>query len=230
MTRKQVWTAVDIDNTIIDTRPRLQGIWLELLGRHVSEDDLHSTDHVGIFEKYADDEQKARAQSLQRRFWELLLCESEIGMRLADLDRPIAHAAGVLRQWSLDSSIAYVTGRPDTVRDLTLKQMMEFGYPLQNAILIMYHLEDYAYLKGERSGRTLLQVRTGIFRNLIAEHDVIRVVDDIPGHFGIYRRFGVPERIGIRTSLRFSDEDFNNNGATRVVDSWLELLPAGNVQ
>ena len=230
MTRKQVWTAVDIDSTVIDTRPRLQGIWLELLGRHVSEDDLRRTDHVGIFEKYADDGQKAGARLLQKRFWELLLCENEIGVRLADLDRPVAYAAKVLRQWSLPSSIAYITGRPDTVRNLTLKQLTEFGFPLQNAILIMYHIEDYAYLKGERSDNTLLQVRTRIFRNLIAEHEVIRVVDDIPDHFSIYRRFGVPERIGIRTSLRFSDEDFRKNGATQVVGSWLELSRSGSVQ
>ncbi len=224
MTHTQVWTVVDIDNTIIDTRPRLQGIWYELLGRPVPQDDLRRTDHVGIFEKYADSEHKVEAESLRKRFWELLLCQNETGVRLAELDRPIAHAADAIRQWSLQSSIAYITGRPDTVRELTMNQLTKFHFPLRNSILLMYHLEDYANPKGEHSARTLLQVRTDVFRDFCSEHRVVRVADDTPSHFTIYGQFDVPERIAVRTSLRFSGEDFKRNGATKVVRSWLDLL------
>jgi hypothetical protein len=73
------------------------------------------------------------------------------------------------------------------------------------------------------SGSTLVDAKSRLFNMISREQNVVRVVDDYPGYFGIYKQFGVPDRIGFLRPKRYSLQDYIDQGATRVVESWKQL-------
>jgi hypothetical protein len=88
----------------------------------------------------------------------------------------------------------------------------------------MFSLEDFARVRGiNPSGPTLVDAKSKLFSALFKEHNVVRVVDDYPGYFPIYKQFGVPDRIGLLRSRRYSLQQYIDKGATRVVKSWKQL-------
>ena len=212
-----VSVVVDIDDTLVDTRKRMQAIWEHVLGRRVPLEDVVSLNLRRIFEKHASEEQKARASELQRRFFGLLLCEDEVGEEFARLDEPIPFATETLRKWGERCTIVYLTGRPETTRDLTTAALELFGLPTEGVEMAMVALEDW------RCGR-VNEARKALLTSISERHDVVRVVDDFPGYFTIYQEMEIPERIGLRLSERYEPEDFIEKGATRVVESWEQLI------
>ena len=66
--------VVDVDDTLINTERRMQGVWRELLGREVPMEAMETFGLVQIFEKFASSDQKARANELRKRFWDISLC------------------------------------------------------------------------------------------------------------------------------------------------------------
>ncbi|MFX1368699.1 MAG: hypothetical protein ACFFAY_08890 [Promethearchaeota archaeon] len=216
--------VVDIDDTLIDTRYRLQGVWKALLNLEVSMDDVEMLGHGEVFMKYASEEHKDRMNDLQQQFWDFLLCEDERGYEFAQLDTPIQDAAEVLRKWSSDSKIVYLTGRPENTREFTLGQLNKFDFPTENTELVMYQTSDFSRARGLGTGPTLVEVRTQLFDNIAKKHQVTKAVDDYPGYFTIYQEQDVPDRIGICISKKYTVKQFLDRGATRVVRSWRELL------
>jgi phosphoglycolate phosphatase-like HAD superfamily hydrolase len=212
-----VSVIVDIDDTLVDTRKRMQAIWEHVLGRRVPLEDIGSLNLRQIFEKHASEEQKARASEFQRKFYGLLLCEDEVGVELARLDEPIPFASEALRRWGEHCTIVYLTGRPETTRDLTTAALERFGLPSEGVEMAMVALEDW------RGGR-VNEARKALLTSISARHDVVRVVDDFPGYFTIYRELEIPDRIGLRLSEKYEPEDFIDKGATRVVESWEQLV------
>lgn len=212
-----VSVIVDIDETLVDTRKRMQAIWEHVLGRRVPLEDIGSLNLRQIFEKHASEEQKERAPKLQRRFFGLLLCEDEDGVELARLDEPIPFAAEALRRWGEHCTIVYLTGRPETTRDLTTAALARFDLPTGGVEMAMVTLEDW------RAGR-VNEARKALLTSISKRHDVVRVVDDFPGYFTIYKELEIPDRIGLRLSEKYEPEDFIEKGATRVVESWERLI------
>jgi len=208
---------------LIDTERRIQGVWSQILGREVPLQAVQTLSSQQIFEKYASTGQKGRVSELRKRFWDILLCSEEVGIELLKLEEPIPFAANTLQTWSKRCMLVYLTGRPETTRDLTLGKLKEYGFPTDDIQLVMYHLEDYARARGASSGPTLVEARSRLFSSVSKQHDVVRVVDDYPGYFTIYRQFEITERIGLLRSKRFSPQDYINQGATRVVKSWKQL-------
>ncbi len=215
--------VVDVDDTLIDTQRRIQAVWQQLLGLEIPLQEVQNLGTQQIFEKYASPDQKARVNELKKRFWDILLCQEEIGIKLIELDEPVPFAAAVLQKWSRQCALIYLTGRPETTRDLTVGKLKEFDFPTNNTQLVMYNLEDYARARGASSGPTLVQARSRLFSSLAKQHDVVRVVDDYPGYFTIYKEFEIPERIGLMRSKLFSQQDYLRRGATKVVESWKQL-------
>ncbi|MGD9381954.1 MAG: hypothetical protein PVI03_05870 [Candidatus Thorarchaeota archaeon] len=217
-------TVVDIDDTLIETRHRLHGVWKVLLDSEVSMEDIETLSHGDVFMKYASDDQKKRMSEFQQRFWDLLLCEDEMGYELARLDRPIPDASEVLHAWSSDSKIVYLTGRLEGTREFTLSQLREFEFPTENTDLVMYHSSDFSRTRGLGTGPTLVEARARLFGEISKTHRVTRAVDDYPGYFIIYSVQNVPERIGLCISKKYTVKQFMDEGATRVVHTWRELL------
>ncbi|UCH57198.1 MAG: hypothetical protein JSV18_07655 [Candidatus Bathyarchaeota archaeon] len=209
--------VVDIDDTLIDTRRRMQAIWREVLGRRVPLQDVETLNLREIFMKHAPEEQREQGPEHQRRFFELLLCEDEEGVELAGLDEPIPFADETLRAWSDRCKIVYLTGRPETTCDLTMTELERFGFPTENIEMAMVTLEDW------RGGR-VNEARERLLNSISQRHDVVRVVDDYPGYFTIYSKFDIPDRIGLLLSKRHTPQDFIDRGATRVVKSWEQLI------
>ena len=216
--------VVDIDDTLIETKYRLYGVWKSLLDSEVPMEDLETLSHGEVFMKHASDDQKQKMNEFQQRFWDLLLCEDEMGYELAQLDRPIPHAGEVLRAWSLHSRIVYLTGRLEGTREFTLSQLEEFEFPIKNAALMMYQSSDFSQTRGLGTGPTLVEARARLFGEIAKTHQVTKVVDDYPGYFIIYKAQNVPERIGLNISKRYTVKQFMDEGATRVVRRWRELL------
>jgi hypothetical protein len=205
---------VDIDDTLISTRPRTQGLWRHVLGCEVSEEEIETLMAQQIFGRYATEEQRPRMRELQRLFTDTMLCRNEEGLRLIETDEPIPYAAQALREW--EGPIVYITGRLEHVRDATNDQLSRFGFPLEGAEVHMFREEDWG-------GGGLGEARRRILDGILQEHQVLRVVDDFPGYFPVYAELGIPERIGLHRSRGNKPEDYLSKGATRVVESWREL-------
>ncbi|MHA2602515.1 MAG: hypothetical protein AM324_010330 [Candidatus Thorarchaeota archaeon SMTZ1-83] len=215
--------VVDIDDTLIDTKRRLHGVWKSLLDTDVTLEDIEMLTLGDIFMRYATSEQKKRMGELRQRFWDLLLCIEERGSELAELDEPIPDAARILRNWSEQAQMVYLTGRPENTRELTLDQLRRFDFPTENAVLSMYLPEDYSRARGNETGPTLVEARARLLKQICGEYQVFRVVDDYPGYFTLYREQGIPERVGLCRSRAYTPESFLESGATRVVKGWHEL-------
>jgi len=215
--------VVDIDDTLIDTVRRTQGVWQEILNRDIPLEAVQNLNLQQIFEKYASADQKAQINEIRKRFWDITLCVEKVGVNLLRLEEPVPFAAETLQAWSKKCLLVYLTGRTETTRNSTLQKLTEFGFPTNNAELLMYKLSDYARAKGASTGPTLVEARHSLFSSICKRHNVVRVVDDYPGYFTIYREFNVPERIGLLRSKLFSPQQYIDRGATRVVRSWKQL-------
>lgn len=217
--------VVDIDDTLINTERAVQGAWRELLGREIPMQDVETLNMAQIFQKYASATQKAHVDEFQKRFWDMLLCTEKVGIDLFKLHEPIPFAANALQTWSRKCTLVYLTGRPETTRNLTLNELKKFSFPTDNIQLTMFNIEDYARARGDDpSGPTLVEAKSRRFSLISRQHNVVRVVDDNPGYFPIFKQFGVPERIGLLRPKRYSPQQYVDRGATRVVESWEQLL------
>lgn len=216
--------VIDVDDTLINTERRMHGVWRELLGREVPMEAVETLGLGQIFEKFASSDQKVCANELRKRFWDIILCLENVGNELAELDEPIPFAAKVLQKWSKHCQLVYLTGRTENTHELTLDQLRKFGFPTDNIQLVMFNLEDYERARGlDPSGSTLVDAKSRLFASISKQHDVVRVVDDYPGYFTVYRQFGIPERIGFLRPKRYSLQQYIDRGATRVVESWKQL-------
>jgi len=215
--------VVDVDDTLIDTTRRTQAIWHETLNREIPLEAVQALNPQQIFEKYASTDQKTRVTEMQKRFWDIMLCVEKVGVDLLKLEEPVPFASETLQAWSKHCLLVYLTGRPDTTRSSTLQKLEKFGFPTNNVELAMYRLSDYARVRGEQTGPTLVEARRVLLSSICKRHNVARVVDDYPGYFAIYKEFKIPERIGLLRSKLFSQQDYMNRGATKVVESWKQL-------
>ena len=216
--------VVDIDDTLISTDRRMQGIWRHVLGREVPLEDVETLSLEQVFLKFASAEQKVHAAEFRRRFWNVVLCLEEVGAELLELDEAVPFAADVLQEWSKQCGLVYLTGRTENTRELTLRELVKFGFPTENVQLLMFNVEDYARMRGEDpSGSTLVDAKARLLSQLSKKQNVLRVIDDYPGYFAVYKQLGVPERIGLLRSKRYSPRDYIERGATRVVESWKQI-------
>jgi hypothetical protein len=219
-----VSVVVDIDDTLISTIRRMQSIWHHILKREISMEAVETMGLEQIFTTFASPEQKKRATEFQRRFWDVVLCLEKVGVDLLMLDEPIPFAADVLQRWSKQCTIVYLTGRTENTRQLTLHELKSFGFPIDRTQLVMFNLEDYSRVRGENpSGPTLVDGKSKFFSLISKEHNVVRVVDDIPSYFQVYKQFAVRDRIGLLRSKLYSSQQYIDKGATRVVESWKQL-------
>jgi len=208
---------IDIDDTLVSTRKRTQGLWKHVLGCVVPLEEVETLTARQIFERYATEEQKPSMRDLQKRFTETMLCRNVEGVRLMKLDEPIPYAANVLQKWQEEADIVYITGRLERVREETISQLRRFGFPIEDTELVMFKEEDWG--KGEVG-----KARKALVDKVVGAHSVHRVVDDFPGYFTVYRDYGIPERIGLLQSKMHQPSDFLEGGATKVVKSWTELV------
>ncbi|KPV65171.1 MAG: hypothetical protein AOA65_0429 [Candidatus Bathyarchaeota archaeon BA1] len=101
---------------------------------------------------------------------------------------------------------------------LTLNELERFGFPVNEVELVMpgdIDLEDYL--------TSAFNVRSRLFFSLTKQYRVVRVVDDYPKFFDIYRQFDVPNRIGLLRPKRFTPQEYFTHGATRVIKEWKQL-------
>jgi len=216
--------VVDIDDTLISTIHRMQGVWRKLLGRAIPLEAVETLSLEQIFMKYALPEQKARMSEFQKRFWDIVLCFEEVGIELLRLHEAVPFAADVLRVWIEQYRIVYLTGRTENTRELTFTELKRFCFPVSNVELMMFSIEDYGRAQGVNpSGPTLVDAKSRLFASISKKQNVVRVVDDYPGYFPIYRQFEVPERIGFLRLKRYTPQQYIDNGATSVIKSWKEL-------
>lgn len=216
--------VVDIDDTLIDTKYRLQQIWLELLGQEVPLEIVETQGLEQIFMKFASEKQKTQVRKFQKQFWDLLLCLDERGVKSFELHRPISSAANVLQAWNKTAKIVYLTGRTENTRSLTLGELRRFGFPVEDSELVMFSPESYARPKGENpSGPTLIDTRFHLCSEICKKFDAIRVIDDYPRYFPVFRKLNIPDRIGFLRSKKYKPQHYMDRGATRVITEWQEL-------
>jgi hypothetical protein len=208
---------IDIDDTLVSTRKRTQGLWKHVLGCVVPLGEIESMTARQIFERYATEEQRPSMRDLQRRFTETMLCKNVEGVKLMELDEPIPYAADVLKRWREEAEIVYITGRLERIKMETVSQLRRFGFPVEETELVMFKEEDWG--KGGVG-----EARRALLDEVVGSHSVHRVVDDFPGYFTVYTNYDIPERIGLLQSKMYQSSDFLERGATKVVKSWSELV------
>ncbi len=217
--------VVDIDDTLIDTGQRMHRIWSLLLDRKIPIEATETLSLEQIFAKFTSQEQKTSMKKFQKRFWNILLCLEEIGVKSLELHKPIPLAADTLQRWSEETRIIYLTGRTENLRSRTLDEFKRFRFPTENIELVMFSPEDYARPKGENpSGPTLFDTRSRLFSTILRSYNVVRVIDDYPGYFPIFKQYDIPDRIGYLRPKKYSLQHYLERGATRVVKSWKELF------
>lgn len=217
--------VVDIDDTLIDTGQRMHSIWSLLLDRKIPIEATETLSLEQIFAKFTSQEQKTRMKEFQKRFWNILLCLEEVGVKSLEFHKPIPLAADTLQRWSEEARIIYLTGRTENLRSRTLDEFKRFRFPTENTELVMFSPEDYARPKGENpSGPTLFDTRSRLFSAIHRSYNVVRVIDDYPGYFPIFKQYDIPDRIGYLRPKRYSLQHYLERGATRVVKSWKELF------
>jgi hypothetical protein len=215
--------VVDVDDTLVSTDRSMHAVWCEVLGGEIPLEAVETLRLEQVFMKFASPEQKARGGELQKRFWDISLGLEEAEADLFRLHEPIPFSAEVLQKWVNHCKLVYLTGRPENMRGSTLGELRKFGFPTKNTQLVMFSLEDFARVRGiNPSGPTLADARSKLFSVIFKEHDIVRVVDDYPSYFPIYRQFGVPDRIGLLRP-KYPLQQYIDKGATRIVTSWLQL-------
>jgi hypothetical protein len=215
--------VVDVDDTIIKTDRSMHAVWCEVLGYEIPLEAVETLSLEQIFMKFASLEQKAHAGELQRRFWDISLGLKEPEADLFRLHEPIPFSAEILQKWINHCKLVYLTGRPESMRDPTFSELKKFGFPTDNTQLVMFSLEDFARVRGiDPSAPTLTDARSKLFSAIFKEHNIVRVVDDYPSYFPIYRQFCVPDRIGLLRP-KYPLQQYIDKGATRIVTSWLQL-------
>ena len=215
--------VVDIDETLIHTSRRRHAVASRILGAEIPPEAVDAMSNQRLFEQYASPEQREREGELSRMYWDLLLCRDEMGLEFLHLDEAVPHAAEALRRWDGHCEIVYLTGRPESMRSHTLEALEGFGYPVEGTRLVMFELVDWEnFLSGNRMA--LQEARQRLFISILEEGPVARVVDDFPGYFRTYTKYGVPDRIGLLFSPRRTLQRFLDRGATRVFESWRPLI------
>ena len=209
--------VVDIDDTLIDTERRRHAAWCLVLGRAIPIDEVQLHGSQEILKRYALSD-----RNVLKKFWMLTLCIEEGGADLLELDSPIPHASKVLQNWSKNHKLIYLTGRTENMRQLTLDELRSFGFPTRGTDLEMFTFNDWVNFFSSQS--SVLETRSEMFSKILNRHNVIRVVDDYPDFFVAYRKYPVPDKVGLLRKTRFSPQDYLNNGATRVIESWAQLL------
>lgn len=210
-----IGVVVDVDGTLVSTRRRAWSAWCNVLGHEIPIETVESLGSRQILEKYGSSD-----PNLWRKFWAVLLCVDKVGIELLKLDEPVPFAANVLSKWIKQCVLIYLTGRPETIRDATLEELKNLGFPTDGTQLTMFSLKDW---KSFSSVASLVETRSKVFSSICRQYDVVRVVDDDPRFFTIYRQSGVPDRIGLLRLKRFSPQDYLSQGATRVIESWKQL-------
>jgi hypothetical protein len=209
--------VVDIDDTLVDTNRRRWAAWRHVLGRELPLKVVEEHESRDILRTYASSK-----NAVWERFWRVLLCWEEEGVELLNLDTPIPYAADVVRRWNEDHRVVYFTGRSVNMHDLTLEKLAKFGFPIEEVDLVMLSLDDWhLYLNSKASA---LELRSKLFASVHAKYRIVRVLDDIPRFFSIYKKFEVPERIAIQRSKVYSRQEYFSQGATKVVNKWKQLL------
>lgn len=219
-----VRVVVDIDDTLICSDRRMCGVWRAVLGRVIPPEDVATLSLEQIFARYASEEQKASVGKFQKRFWDIVLCLDKTGIELLELNDPIPHAADVLQRWSGTCKLFYLTGRTENMRELTLTELEKHGFPVNNTQVVMSDVKDFARARGlNPSGPTLIDARSRLFNSILEAGRVARVIDDYPSYFPIYKDANVPDRIGLLRPKKYSQQQYIDRGATRVIQDWIEL-------
>ncbi|MEM3607991.1 MAG: hypothetical protein QW238_03920 [Candidatus Bathyarchaeia archaeon] len=202
--------VVDIDETLVDTSSRKRSAWKIVLGIDIPVEVIERNPSRKILNLYAPNR-----WDLWLEFWRTLLCYKEEGVGLLSLDKAIMGAPEVLNRWAESYKIVYITGRTENMRRLTLKELEELGFPTGDGeILMSPSLEDFL--------NNPLEVRRSLIARAAEVSRIARVVDDYPKYFQIYSKLGIPDRIGVMRSRRYSVSDYE--GATRIIKEWQELL------
>jgi hypothetical protein len=209
--------VVDVDDTLVDTECRRNAAWRRVLGREIPMKVTESSGSREILRRYAFSDRR-----IWEKFWLLVLCLEEEGADLLELDRPIPYASEVLRSWGTNHKLIYLTGRTENMRQLTLDELKRFGFPTKRTDLEMFTLKDW--ISFFSSASSAIKTRSEMFSSILKRYNVVRVVDDFPDFFDAYKKYRVPDKVGLLRKKRFSREDYMANGATRVVEDWRQLL------
>lgn len=206
--------VLDIDDTLINTDMRRWNVWCYVLNRRIPLEAVESLGSRRILETFAFGD-----RTIWERYWGILLHWEDAGDEFLELDEPIPFAAQVIQKWSEEYKIVYLTGRSKNMRRLTLDELEKFNFPTAGVDLVMLSVKDWRSHFESKTSLTKLRGRR--FSSITKRYRVVRVVDDQPSYFQVYRQFKVPDRIGLQRK-RFQPKDYLDKGATRV-KTWEQL-------
>jgi hypothetical protein len=200
--------VLDIDDTLINTDTRRWNVWCKVLDRRIPLEVVESLGSRRILETFAFGD-----RTIWEKYWRILLHWEGAEDESLEHDEPIPFAAQVLQKWSDEYKIVYLTGRSKNMHRLTLDELQKFHFPTSDVDLVMLSLKDWRRYFESKTSLTKLRGRR--FSSITERYRVMRVVDDYPSYFQVYKQFKVPDRIGLLRK-RFQPKDYLAKGATRV--------------
>jgi len=192
----------DVDNTILDTRPRVRRC-LEMIGR--GEVFAKSNKTYGGFKAFLS-EREADG------FWQVFLSN-----RFLSLDEPLPDAASVLNEWASQRQLIYLTGRhdapEDSMREGTLDWLEQHGYPVPNGGQVQL------LMKPDRTAVDL-DFKHAALEGLQAQHNLVAGLGDLPKEGPLYASFGLRPILVSVVGMFGEDELKNAHPAVEVAHTW----------
>lgn len=207
MKRGRGTILIDVDDTLINTNGRKHAVWSKVIGLEIPCFEVESLSSREIMRRYRVGE------DLWFKFWRIMLCLDDVGERFLAFDEPMPNAVDVVRGWSESFDLAYITGRTENMRKLTVEELRKFNFPVDKDGLYMCP-DLQAFLSSP------VEVRRRIVEEATSERRVICVVDDYPKYFSVYAE-SIPLRIGLLRPKRYRAKDYY--GASLLVGGWGQI-------
>lgn len=192
----------DVDNTILDTRPRVRRC-LEAIGRGEVFAKTNTT--YGGFKAYLSPEEADA-------FWQLFLSNRYLGC-----DIPLPDAAQVLDNWCDRGTLIYLTGRHDapgdSMRTGTLGWLKRHGYPVPDGQRVRLQMKPKRALVD-------LDFKRDALETLAAQYDLVAGLGDLPQEGPLYAAFGLRPILVSAVGMFSEDELQNAHPAVAVAGTW----------
>lgn len=184
---------IDLDGTVANNEKRLLRSIKDVIGHEISL----------IIKSYDVIKEVSYNPRIRSKIYDIFLSPKYVLM-----DDPIPNSKEVINRIrkNMGLEIIYVTGRPESMRRITIKWLKLHGYPISEL-----------YMK-KRKYEKEFNFKKRIFSELKMKFDIVAVIGDTPNDVAAAKANRI---ISIAITTNFSRNELDS--ADFIVDDWLEI-------